>query len=527
MLDILIRNGLVIDGTGSPGRLAEVAVRGDRIVEVGQTQSGEAKTVIDASGCVVAPGFIDMHSHADWSLPVQPTADSLVHQGITTAVVGQCGSSPVPLLEGTRGEMIAARATTEYTLPWDEWSTFGSYLDYLAQMGTSINVVPLVGQGTIRTAVMGYVADPPDDEQMKHMQSEVIEAMESGAFGISTGLIYPPGCYTTTEELIAVTQPIRERGGIYFSHIRGEGQTLLKAMAEAIQIGRDTGAAVHTAHFKAAGHDHWEKAALALELIDQARAQGLNVTADMYPYVASSTSLVTFLPEWAREGGKAAILGRLADPEACQEMTSDMQSSHYGRDVEWDKVLIAKSPRRCADEGRHVSELAARAGQSACAWVLSVLLETELDVSMIRFGMSEDNLRLQLRRPWMMIGTDGYGLAIEGPLSGGVPHQRSYGTFPRVLARYVREQKVISVEEAIRRMTGLPAQTLRLADRGLVRKGHRADLVIFDPNTVADRATYEAPHQYAAGIPHVIVNGKLVIHQGVHTQRRPGSVLRR
>ena len=526
MLDILIHNGLVIDGTGSAGRLAEVAVQGDRIVEVGQTDSREAESVIDASGCVVAPGFIDMHSHADWSLPVQPTADSLVHQGITTAVVGQCGSSPVPLLRGTRDEMIAAHATREYTLPWGEWSTFGSYLDYLAQMGTSINVVPLVGQGTIRTAVMGFVAHPPDDEQMERMQSEVIKAMESGAFGLSTGLIYPPGCYTTTEELIAVTQPIRERGGIYFSHIRGEGQTLLKAMAEAIQIGRETGTAVHTAHFKAAGRDHWEKAALALELIDQARAQGLNVTADMYPYVASSTSLVTFLPEWAREGGKAAILRRLADPETCQEMTSDMQSSPYGRGVEWDKVLIAKSPRRRNDQGQYVSELAARAGQSPRAWVLRVLLETELDVSMIRFGMSEDNLRLQLRRPWMMIGTDGYGLAIEGPLSGGVPHPRNYGTFPRVLGHYVREQKVILLEEAIRRMSGLPAQTLRLADRGLVKKGYTADLVIFDPNTVADRGTYEMPHQYAAGIPHVIVNGKLVIHQGNHTQRRPGSVLR-
>lgn len=525
MFNILIQNGLVIDGSGAPRYRADVGITGDHIAEIGQLKDAEAQEVIDASGCVVTPGFVDMHSHADFTLPICPTADSLVHQGITTAVIGQCGASPAPLLAETREQVVAMLESENRPLPWDKWSTFGSYLDYLREIGLSINVVPLVGQGMIRSAVMAFSAEPATEEEIARMQAEVIKAMDEGAVGVSTGLIYTPSSYASTEELIAVIRPVGERNGFYFTHIRGEGDTLLEAIAEAIRIGRETGAAVQISHFKAAGRDNWHKSALALELIDQARAEGMDVTADMYPYLAGGTGLVAALPEWAQEGGKEAILKRLADPQTRQKMTADMKSTGFFRIAEWDKVLISHSPKRREYEGRYIADLAAESDKSPHEWIFDALLETECDISMILFMMSEDNREQELRHPAMMIGTDAYGLATEGPLSEGKPHPRSFGTFPRVLGRYVREKGVISLEEAIWKMSGFPAKKLRWPDRGLVKKGYKADLVILNPDTVADRATYEAPHQYPVGIPHVIVNGKLVIHNGVHTQARPGNVL--
>ena len=527
MLDILIRNGWVVDGTGTPRRRADVAVTGDRIVEVGLLEGAQATMVLDAQGCVVTPGFVDMHSHADFTLPVLPTADSLVHQGITTAVIGQCGATPVPLLEETRAEVIATEQSEEVPLPYERWSTYRSYLEDLRQMGISVNVVPLVGQGMVREAVMGFTSAAPNEAQLAHMQAEVARAMEEGAIGISTGLIYPPGSYASTEEIIAVTKPVGERQGFYFSHIRGESEMLLEAVAEAIRIGRETGTAVEISHLKAAGRSNWHKAALALELIAQARAEGLDVSADMYPYLAGSSGLVAVLPEWAQEGGKNAIMKRLADPDVRQRMSAAMRSEGFFRFVEWDKVLIAGSPRRRAYEGRTIADLAAEVGKSAHEWVFDALLETELQMSSIAEYAIEDNLRLQLRHQAVMIGTDSHGRATEGALSKGLPHPRTYGTFARILSRYVREQQVISLEEAIHKAAGLPAQKLRWMDRGLIRRGYKADLVVFDPLTIADRATYAAPHQYPVGVHHVIVNGQLVIKDGLHTGARPGEVLSR
>ncbi len=527
MLDILIQNGHVVDGAGKPRFRADVAVAGDRIVDVGLLPDAMAKTVIDASGCVVTPGFVDMHSHSDFSLPINPTADSLVHQGITTAVVGQCGSTPAPLFEETREQVVAAMTSEDLPLPWDAWSSLGDYLTYLAQIGTSINVVPLLGQGMVRKGVMGFGAEAANDVQMARMQVQVRKGMDDGAIGVSTGLIYPPGSYASTEELVAFTRPAGERDGFYFSHIRGEGQTLLEAVTEAIHLGRQTGAAVQIAHFKAAGRENWEKSAQALELIDQARAEGLDVSADLYPYLASSTGLGAMLPQWAHEGGKEAVLERLADPDTRRKITDDMELSGYSRGIEWDKVLISRAPNNRAYEGRTVADLAAKAHKAPTDWVFDALLELDLDAAMVKFGMSEENRVQELRHPAMMIGTDGYGLATEGPLSSGVPHPRSYGTFPRVLSHYVRELGVISLEEAVWKMSGLPAHKLRWTDRGQLKRGFRADIVVFKPDTVADQATYEAPHQYPTGIVCVCVNGELVVRDGIHTQARPGVVLGR
>jgi N-acyl-D-amino-acid deacylase len=527
MLDILIQNAYVVDGSGTPAYRADVAVERDRIVGIGQIEGAAAQTILDAPGCVVTPGFVDMHSHADCSLPSLPTADSLLHQGITTVVAGQCGSSPAPLLAETREQVIALADSQDMPLPWHEWSTFGSYLDYLARVGISLNLVPLVGQGRVRSAVMGFTARPPTQADMARMQAEIVQAMDEGAIGVSTGLIYPPGSYASTEELVSITRPVGERDGFYFSHIRGESDTLLSAVSEAIQIGRQTGAAVQISHFKAVGQPNWDKSEAALKLIDEARAEGLDVTADLYPYLASSTHLGATLPDWAHEGGKESIRARLNDPETRLRMAAAMQSGHAPRAGEWDKILISNSPKNRNYEGHSVAELAAEAGISPYDWVFDALLAAELDIGMIKFSMSEENRRQELRHPAMMIGTDGVGRAPVGPLSRGKPHPRSYGTFPRVLGHYVRDEGVLSLEEAIWKMCGFPAQKLRWTDRGLVRRGFKADLVVLDPAVVADQATYTAPHRFPVGIHHVIVNGSLVIHQGIHNGTRPGVILGR
>lgn len=525
VIGLLIRSGQVVDGSGAPRITADVAVDGDRILEVGDLAGVQAEIIVDATGCVVTPGFVDMHSHTDFTLPILPTADSLVRQGITTAVVGQCGASPAPLLPETRQQVIEAIRSEERPLPWDAWSTFGTYLDHLVQAGISINIVPLVGQGMVRAGVMGFTARAANEEEIARMQAKVRQALDEGAVGISTGLIYPPGSYASTEELIAVTRPVGDRGGFYFSHIRGEGETLLEAVAEAIRIGRETGASVEISHFKATGQANWHKSAEALALIEQARAEGLDVTADLYPYVASSTGLSATLPAWAHEGGRPALLARLADPDTGGQIRDELKRQSAARDRDWSQVFISSASRNRAYDGRPISELAKEAGLAPHNWVCDALLETEAHIGMISFGMSEENRERELRFPTMMIGTDGYALNVDGSLSAGKPHPRSFGTFPRVLGFYVRQRGVLTLEEGVRRMTGLPAQKLRWTDRGLVKRGHKADLVVLEPESVIDRATFQEPHQYPEGIQHVIVNGKPVIRDGDHTQSRPGVVL--
>jgi N-acyl-D-amino-acid deacylase len=528
MHDIIFRNTEVIDGTGKPALQGDVAVDDGYITDVGDLGRADGKHVIDAEGCVVTPGFIDMHSHADFSLPIWPTADSLLHQGITTTVAGQCGLSPAPLLADTREEVVAALngffGEFVKDVPWKEWASVGDYLQFLTDRGISLNLVPLVGQGIIRAAVMGFGEGSADRNQLSTMKDLVAEAMAQGAIGMSTGLIYPPGSFTETEELIALAQTVGERNGYYFSHIRGESDTLLKAVEEAIQIGRATGTSVQVSHFKAAPKHNWEKSSKALQLIQRAQADGLDVSADMYPYRAGSTTLVTMLPQWAHVGGPAETLKRLADPAARNKMIADMQTGGFAHGFEWSLVLITSSPKRTEYEGCYVSDLAKREGKEPYDWVFDALLETGLDLTMATFGMSEENRRREIKFPSMMICTDGFGLAASGPLSKGVPHPRNYGAFPRVLSRYVRDLKLFTLEEAIHKMTGLPATKLRLKDRGVIKPGFAADLVVLDPAVVSDRATYDNPHQYASGIYYVVVNGQFVIRDGAHTGAKPGVV---
>ena len=531
MLDVLIQNAEIVDGANAPRYRGDIAIEGDRIADIGSLKDAAAKSVIDATGRVVVPGFIDMHSHADLSLLVAPEAESLVHQGITTVVTGQCGLSPAPLTRESRKDATATLNTfvpPKVSMPWDEMSSFDSFLDYLERTKPAVNVVPLVGQGMIRAAIMGYSANQATEDQIGQMQRLIHAAMDSGAFGVSTGLIYPPGSFTSTEELIKVVRPLGERDGLYFSHARGEAGTVIEAYTEAIEIGRQAGAGVQISHFKATGRENWDKAAPALELIDNARSEGLDVTADMYPYRAGSTYLAALLPKWATEGGVPGLLKRLDLPGERKKIVEGMKAGEgeVVENIEWDKVLICRS-RKEEYVGHYVSELAAKEGKDPYTWTLDALLNTFGNILMVIFGMAEDNVRMQLQHPAMMIGTDSVGLATEGPMASGMLHPRCFGTYPRIFGRHVREESILSLEEASWKASGFPAQKLRLADRGLIRKGYKADLVLFDPVTIQDRATYVKPLQYPSGIDYVLVNGELVIEQGRQTDARPGEVIRR
>lgn len=527
MFDLLIKNGQVIDGSGGPPFRGDIAIQGESIAAVLSPGKAEAARVLDVGGQAVAPGFIDMHSHGDFTLPACPSADSLVHQGVTTAVVGQCGFSLAPLLSSTRPEVITSLESRKYPIPWEKWSDFESYLDFMDSLPLAVNVVPLVGQGTIRAGVMGFVSGRADSSQMSNMQEQLEKAMEQGAWGISTGLIYPPGSYASTEELVELVRTGGRLKGFYFTHLRSEGEGLLQAVAEAVRIGWETGAPVQIGHLKAGWPANWKKQAEALKLIEQARKAGLDIHADVYPYLAGATSLKSILPEWGQEGGKNATLRRLKDPGVRQKMIADMKREGLGRDSSWDRIRISRSGLRPEYAGRFISELASRDGKSPEEWVFDALLESDLDMGMITFMISEENLKAALGHPAIMIGSDSTVLSTEGPLAQGAPHPRTFGTFPRVISRYVREEKILSLEKAVSKMSGLPASRLGLTDRGFIRPGGKADLVIFDPHAIQDEATYESPFRYPAGISYVFCNGLPVLADGRKTGAHPGRVLRR
>jgi N-acyl-D-amino-acid deacylase len=424
VLDILIRGGTVIDGTGRPSRLADVAIVRDRIEAIDVLPDARADRVIDAAGHVVAPGFIDMHSHADFVLPGLPTADSKVHQGFTLEVVGNCGASPAPVTPARRQDVFDSAGLAVPALTGD-WTTFRSYLDTLTRQRLSINVAPLVGHGTVRLLVMGSDDARPTADQLRAMATEVRRAIDGGAMGFSTGLIYAPGVYADTDELVALARAAGEGGGFYASHIRGESETLLTAIVEVIDVGRGASVPVEISHLKAAGRSNWPKMAQAIELIETARAQGLDVTADMYPHPAGSTALSALLPAWAHAGGRERFLGRLADSADGARIRAALDGPGMARDAGWDGIVIAGCPARPDYEGQTLAQIAARLGVSPAEAVIDVLRETKGDVDMVLFMMSEENVALGLQRPWVMIGSDGEGRAAQGPPRGGKTSEKA------------------------------------------------------------------------------------------------------
>lgn len=515
MFDVIIRNGLILDGSGASGYTSDVAIAGDRIEEIGDLSAAAANTIIDGVGLVAAPGFIDMHSHSDFTLPINPRAESKVRQGVTTEVIGQCGASPAPW-NAKSGAMLQAQHPH---LPW-EWNTFGEYLGYLLQGGLAVNVVPLVGHGMIRSTGMGLDDRAPTADEMAAMKQLVAQAMDEGAWGMSTGLIYPPGVYATIDELVELSRVVAERGGFYFSHIRGEGKTLLKAIREAIEIGERANLPVQISHLKAVSPENWALLPQALELIDGARARELDVAADRYPYTAASNGLSNQLPAWAHDGGPAALIERLQQPDIRRRIMAD------ARTHQWDRALVVHAPKCPEFEGLTVAEIADQRGADPVEVVPDMLLEAELKVSIVGFVMNEDNLRTVLRHSAVMICSDGQALNPTGPLGQGKSHPRSYGAFPRVLGKYVREEAVLSLPEAIHKMSGLPAERLGLSDRGRLAKGLKADMVLFNPRTVRDQATYTEPYRYPVGIEYVFVNGQAVVTPKGHTGALPGQILR-
>lgn len=536
MFDLVITGGRVLDGTGNPWYWADVAVKDGRIAAIARVQpgapsplAGTAPVTVDARGKVVTPGFIDTHSHSDLPLMVNPTADSKVAQGITTEVIGQCGSTLAPLTDQSLALLRGAlRGPLAEAVDWS-WRSFGEYLDRLESQGTSVNIAGLVGHGRVRVAGMGFEQRPPAPDELKTMCGLVRRAVQEGAFGFSTGLIYTPCSYSELPELAALARAAGEAGGIYFTHMRSEGQGLFAAVAESVAVGREGGLPVHIAHLKASGVSQGKGPEL-LAALEAARAGGIDVTADQYPYTAGSTGLAAMLPPWAHEGGRDKLVARLKDPGERARMREDMGRSLPGWDndfraVPWTHVLISGC-RETGYQGRRLQEIADEQGKDPYTALFDLLGDVDPGTGMIVFMMSEDDVKLMMAHDLVCVGTDGSAVRPDGPLGQGKPHPRSYGTFPRVLGKYVREEGVLTLQQAVRKMTSAAANRLGIADRGQVREGWWADLVVFDPDTVSDRATYEQPHQFPAGIDYVIVNGHVVISEGRHTGRLGGKVLR-
>jgi len=519
LTDLVLRGGSVIDGTGAPARRADVAVRDGRIAAVGPDLSVDGARVLDVSERMVAPGFIDIHSHSDEAMFVNDALESALHMGVTLVVCGNCGGSSAPVSGLAEAELDRELARLDVKRTW---STFGEYAAAVDGVRPSINVCSFVGHGTLRSCVMGADARPPSADELARMRALLAKSMDEGAIGLASGLIYPPSAFGTTDELAALCAVVREKGGLYASHIRNESTKLLDAVEENLEIGRRSGVRVELSHHKASGQQNWGKVKQSTRLIERARAQGVDVTADQYPYTASSTGLAVTIPNWVHEGGTAKMCERLRDPAVRERIR--------GEEVEtgraWDRIVIARARHHPEWAGKNVQQLATEAGRDPLEWSCEALIEHDGAVDIVHHSMSEDDVRLVMAKEWVCIGSDSRANAPYGPLSFGKPHPRSYGTFPRVLGRYARDEGVLTLEDAVRKMTSATASRLRLRDRGVVREQAWADLVVFDPARVRDTATYDDPHRFPIGIDHVLVRGGLALESGETTRERHGRFLR-
>ena len=526
LYDLLIRGGRIVDGTGSPWFRGDVAVRGDRIAAVGLLPGVQARDTVDASGLIVAPGFIDMLGHSEYPLLRDGRAISKITQGITSEITGEV-SSVVPVNENTLRELSdSARARVT-------WRDLDGYFRALEGGGTAINLGTFVTLGSVRRYVMGDVARAPTPAEQEQMRGLVADAMRQGAMGLSTGLIYAPGSFASTEEIIELARVAAQYGGGYASHIRSEGNRLIEAIQEAIRIGEQAGTWVQIHHLKASGKPNWGKMTGAVEAIEAARARGVDVTADVYPYPASGTGLDATIPGWAHAGGTDSLLARLRNPETRARLRAEL--SEGGTDWRIGEsaggpggILIASVG---ADNLRHyqgmrLDEVARARGQETVDALFDLLLADQANTAAIYFSMSEEDIEMALRQPWVSIGIDAGARAADTSVVER-PHPRAYGSFPRILCRYVRERKLLPLEEAIRKFTSLPAARVGLDARGVLKAGMYADITIFDPATVCDRATFENPVQTSVGIRHVLVNGVPVLRDGSPTGKLPGRGLRR
>ncbi len=524
--DKVIKNATIIDGTGRAPRRGDVGITGDTIAAIGDISGEWGRTVIQASGLHLCPGFIDIHTHSDGRILACPTADSRVFQGITTEVTGNCGSSVAPLKRADIKDEV--EEFRELGIRPD-WTDVASYFSKLEQTRISVNHALLLGQGRLRKNVIGLVDRKLTADELKNVLRAIEEGMDCGAFGVSTGLEYAPGIYTPSEEISSMAQIVARRDGLYATHLRNEGSGLLEAISEAVNVGRETGVRVQISHFKAAGQSNWNKQTAALGLLEKARSTGIDVSADAYPYTAYSTSLSILLKAWVREGGTKAILRRLRSRDARRRIRREVSERVGESPGDFDLIVInsTKSERNRMVIGKNLVEIGEKWNVEPVDALLRLLEEEETLVDFVGHGMDPGNVEMVLSHPMVMIGSDGSSMAGQGKAAEARPHPRSYGTCPRVLGHYVRQRKVFDLSTAVKKMTSMPAKQLGLADRGRVARGMKADLVIFDGAEVRDTATFEEPHQYPHGIKHVLVNGLLVVENGKHTGARPGKVLRK
>jgi len=521
--DIIIRNGSVLDGLGNPVIKTDLGIAGGKITAIGDLSAATADRIINAKDYVVAPGFIDIHTHTDVELIANPRAESKIRQGITTEIGGNCGFSPFPLTEEGRKDM-AQEWGDDYKVDVN-WTDIGGFYDAIRVKGTAFNYGSLTGHGDLRAAVVGKNDVPPTAEQQRNMEILLEKSMEMGSLGLSTGLEYAPGSYAKTDEIIDLCKIVASRGGLYATHMRNEDDTVIEAIEEALTICREAGVSTEISHLKACNQDNWHKVPQILEMLEQA-AQNLPVKADRYPYDAWGTGLTSFIPQWARQGDTDDWIARLQDPAQSVKIM-EYANDRARRIGGWDRLLISGCETKANKiwEGQDILTCSKERKMEPAEFVRNLLIEDRLDVGIVGFAMSEDNLKLVLKSPQVMIGSDGSASATYGILHRGKPHPRYYGAFPRVLGRYVREQNTLTLPEAVKMMTSMPAEKLKLKQRGTLVKGNFADITLFNPDMVIDNATFADPHQYPTGIDYVIVNGKVVIDQGQHTDIMAGVIL--
>ena len=526
--DILVRRGVIIDGSGSPGTVGDIALNAGRIVALGPSLAGDSNKVIDAGGLAVTPGFIDIKTHSDFVLPINPKAESKVRQGVTTEIIGHCGFSVAPVLPGKTQLLADYLSGGAPWLPFREMS-FPEYLDTFPPV--AVNTGMLVGHNTLRLMVTGLEDRAPTKAELGQMIALLEEGLRAGALGMSSGLFTPPGSFAKPDEMIALCKVLKRYNASYFTHIRDESNKVMGAVEEAIDIASTCGVHVEIVHLKCSGIDNWGKAAMILDKLAVAQAKGCDLDCDAYPYTAGSNALKNLFPAWVQIGDNETMLARLALPEIRARIRveiADHGLNNWGRIASWDAVQISVSPRLPETAGQTVAALAAARSCDPIDQICDHLIADNGATRVLITSMSEDDIRTLVRSPTALVGSDGNCLATYGIVSQGMPHPRFYGTFPKIIGRYVRDEGLIPLEQAIYKMTGGSAKALKLCDRGLLKKGYRADVTIFDPDDFRDQATYAKPHCYPSGArTTVIVNGTLVVENAVHTGARPGFVLRR
>jgi dihydroorotase/N-acyl-D-amino-acid deacylase len=533
--DVVVAHGLIIDGTGSPWYAGDIGIRNGRIAAIGTLSAVSAKRTIDAAGKVVAPGFIDMLGQSELTILVDPRLPSKIFQGITTEITGE-GNSVAPINDA----MISAdRAGYQHLHITPDWRTLGEYFARLEKQGMGINLATYVGATSVRRMVLGDADVEPTPAQLAQMRALVSDAMREGAVGLSTALQYAPAPYAKTGELIALASVASQYGGIYASHMRSEGDAMLESIDESARIGREAHIPVEIWHLKAAGKSNWGKMPQIVARIDAARASGIDITADTYAYTAWFNTFSAFIPPWAHDGGDEKLIARLKDPATRARIRKDMSST--GKDSageDWDNewqeipgpeailIAVVQNPELLPLEGKRLSEVARMWHEDPIDALCDILIKDMAFTSVAVFGMDEPDVLLALKQPWVSFDNDSQGTSPDGPLAREHPHPRAYGTFPRVLRKYVREEKALTLPDAIRKFTALPAQRMRLTDRGVLKEGMAADVVVFDPATITDKATFENPNQLSVGMDYVLVNGIPVISEGKMTGELPGKVLR-